>query len=60
MKTDKGAKAIPVPESQGQVWLPLLLNLGLVDNIQGVRARYGTLRTVKRPEVLREVQREPL
>ncbi len=36
MKTDKGAKAIPVPESCGQVRFPLLLNLDLVDNIQGV------------------------
>jgi hypothetical protein len=35
MKMDKGAKAIPVPESRGQVRFPLLLNLDLVDNIQG-------------------------
>jgi hypothetical protein len=49
MKTDKGAKAILVPESQGQVWLPLLLNLDLVDNIQGVRAGNGTLRTIEGP-----------
>ncbi len=60
MKTVKGANAIPVPESQGQVWLPLLLNLDLIDNIQVVRAGNGTLRTIKRLEVLREAQREPL
>ncbi len=60
MKMEEEVKAIPVPESQGQVVLPLLLNLDLVDNIQGVRARYGTLCTIKRSEVMREVQREPL
>ncbi len=60
MKTDKGAKAIPVPESCGQVRFPLLLNLDLFINIQGVRARNGTLRTIKRLEVLREAQRVPL
>jgi hypothetical protein len=60
MKMDKGANAIPVPESRGQVWLPLLLNLDLVNNIQGVQAGNGTLRMIKRLEVLREAQREPL
>ncbi len=60
MKLDEGAKAIPVPESCGQVRFPLLLNLDLVDIIQGVRAGNGTLHTNKRLEVLREAQREPL
>jgi hypothetical protein len=60
MKTDKGSKAIQVPESCGQVRFPLLLNLDLVDNIQGVQAGNGTLHTIKRLEVLHEVQREPL
>ncbi len=60
MKTDEGAKAIPVPESCRQVRFPLLLNLDLVNNIQGVWAGNGTLRTIKRLEVLREVQRAPL
>ncbi len=60
MKTDKGAKAIPVPESCRQVRFPLLLNLDLVDNIQGVQAGNGTLRMIKRHEVLCDVQREPL
>ena len=57
---DEGAKAIPVPESRGQVRFPLLLNLDLVDNIQGVWAGNGTLHTIKRLEVLCEAQREPL
>ncbi len=60
MKTNKGAKAIPAPESPGQVRFPLLLNLDLVQNIQGVWAGNGTLRTIKRLEVLCKVQREPL
>jgi hypothetical protein len=60
MKTDKGAKAIPVPESRGQVRFPLLMNLDLVDNIQGVWAGNEILHTIKRLEVLCEVQREPL
>jgi hypothetical protein len=60
MKTDKGAKVILVPESCGQVRFPLLLNLDLVDNIQGVWAGNGTLCLIKRLEVLREAQREPL
>jgi hypothetical protein len=52
MKMDEGAKAILVPESQGQVRFSLLLNLDLVDNIQGVWAGNGTLSTIKRLEVL--------
>jgi hypothetical protein len=60
MKTDKGVKAIPVPESQKQGRFPLLLNLDLVDNIQGVWAGNGTLHMIKRLEVLCEAEREPL
>jgi hypothetical protein len=60
MKTGEGAKAILVPESQGQVGFPLLLNLDLIDNIEGVRSGNGTLHMIKRLEVLREAQREPL
>jgi hypothetical protein len=60
MKTEKRAKAMLVPESQGQVRFPFLLNLDLVDNIQGIRAGYGTLNTIKRLEVLCKAQREPL
>jgi hypothetical protein len=60
MKTDKGAKAILVSESCGQARFPLLLNLDLVENIQGVWAGNGTLCMIKRLEVLREAQREPL
>ena len=59
MKMDEGAKAIPVPESCGQVRFPLPLNLDLVDNIQGVWTGNGTLCTIKRLEVMSEVQREP-
>jgi hypothetical protein len=60
MKMDKGAKAILVPESRGQVRFQILLNLDLVENIQGVWGGNGTLRTIKRLEVLREAQRESL
>ncbi len=36
------------------------MNLDLVYNIQGIRAGNGTQCTIKRLEVLREAQREPL
>ncbi len=60
MEVDKGVKAILVPKLQEEVWFPLLLDLDLVNNIQGVRTGNRALSTVEVLKILGEVKKEPL